>query len=298
MPFGETLDEQQNSSNYYSPFKFSAKEKDPETGYSYFGARYYSPELSVWLSVDPKATLMPSWSAYSYAFNNPVVFIDPDGKLPIPIVSGLVFAGGGALYGLLTGKSREETLALAAGGFVAGATFGLGSLGITAVGGVATLGGANIAYIYGASGLVGASMGNLVEQGIRNLFGTQEGFNENEFVISMAFGIPETILGRGVTGPISNSMKGAIAKELTKEVTFKQERALLKQTAKSLKEASGGQITNRQARIAAQKLYNMARDTEQGVINATIYVTDKAVDVTTITIEKIMVAPINECTGE
>ena len=34
-------------------FTFSAKERDPETGLSYFGSRYYSSDLSVWLSVDP-----------------------------------------------------------------------------------------------------------------------------------------------------------------------------------------------------------------------------------------------------
>ena len=32
---------------------FSAKEKDSETGLSYFGSRYYSSDLSIWLSVDP-----------------------------------------------------------------------------------------------------------------------------------------------------------------------------------------------------------------------------------------------------
>jgi RHS repeat-associated protein len=81
MPYGETLSEQQNSTSYYSPFKFSAKEKDPETGYSYFGARYYSPELSVWLSIDPLADKAPGWTPYRYGFNNPIRFIDPTGML-------------------------------------------------------------------------------------------------------------------------------------------------------------------------------------------------------------------------
>ncbi len=34
-------------------YTFSAKEKDSETNLSYFGARYYSSDLSIWLSVDP-----------------------------------------------------------------------------------------------------------------------------------------------------------------------------------------------------------------------------------------------------
>ncbi|MCE2497109.1 MAG: hypothetical protein J4F31_11125 [Flavobacteriales bacterium] len=41
--------------NYDSPYHFNAKEVDPETGYHYYGARYYNSNLSVWLSVDPLA---------------------------------------------------------------------------------------------------------------------------------------------------------------------------------------------------------------------------------------------------
>ena len=34
--------------------------------------------------VDPLASRMPGWSTYSYAFNNPVFYIDPDGRMPFP----------------------------------------------------------------------------------------------------------------------------------------------------------------------------------------------------------------------
>ena len=55
-------------------------EKDPETGLSYFGSRYYSSNLSVWLSVDPMASKYPSLSPYTYCANNPVGCVDPDGE--------------------------------------------------------------------------------------------------------------------------------------------------------------------------------------------------------------------------
>ena len=72
--------------NIYNPksptraFTFSAKEKDQETGFSYFGSRYYSSDLSIWLSVDPMADKYPSMSPYVYCANNPVKLVDPNGE--------------------------------------------------------------------------------------------------------------------------------------------------------------------------------------------------------------------------
>ena len=65
---------------------FSAKERDTETGLSYFGARYYSSDLSVWLSVDPMASKYPSLSSYVYCANNPVKLVDPNGETPITAI--------------------------------------------------------------------------------------------------------------------------------------------------------------------------------------------------------------------
>ena len=59
---------------------FSAKERDSETGLSYFGARYYSSDLSIWLSVDPMSDKYPSLSPYVYCADNPVKLVDPNGE--------------------------------------------------------------------------------------------------------------------------------------------------------------------------------------------------------------------------
>jgi RHS repeat-associated protein len=80
LPFGEPFIEQRSVTEYYTPYIFSAKERDLETGYSYFGARYYDATLSIWLSVDPLAHKYPSMSAYMYCAGNPVMLVDPDGK--------------------------------------------------------------------------------------------------------------------------------------------------------------------------------------------------------------------------
>jgi len=52
FPFGETWVEE-NSNQQRTPFLFSGKELDEETGLYYFGARYYDPRTSVWQSPDP-----------------------------------------------------------------------------------------------------------------------------------------------------------------------------------------------------------------------------------------------------
>ena len=60
---------------------FTGKERDAETGYGYFGARYMDHELlTSWLSVDPMADKYPSISPYAYCAWNPVRLVDPDGK--------------------------------------------------------------------------------------------------------------------------------------------------------------------------------------------------------------------------
>src|SRR5690606_35148535 len=61
-------------------YRFTGKERDTETGYDYFGARYYDSRIGRWLQVDPLAEKYPWISPFSYTLNNPVRLIDPDGK--------------------------------------------------------------------------------------------------------------------------------------------------------------------------------------------------------------------------
>jgi RHS repeat-associated protein len=48
-------------------------------GHYYYGAGYYDPKVSVWLSVDRLAAKYPSSSPYVFSGNNPIMLIDPNG---------------------------------------------------------------------------------------------------------------------------------------------------------------------------------------------------------------------------
>ena len=53
---------------------------DEKTGLYYYGARYYDARTSVWLAVDPLAEKYPGLSPYAFVANNPIIYIDPDGR--------------------------------------------------------------------------------------------------------------------------------------------------------------------------------------------------------------------------
>lgn len=99
FPSGETFVENHLNS-YNTPYKFNAKELDDETGYYYYGARYYNPRVSLWLGTDALAGYDPimnnehyidgqhnggvtnsgNLNPYIYTYNNPIIYIDPNGK--------------------------------------------------------------------------------------------------------------------------------------------------------------------------------------------------------------------------
>ena len=88
VPFGEVFIEERNNI-WNTPYLFNAKEFDEETGLYYYGARYYDPRVSLWISVDSEKENSPQYSAYAYCLNNPILLLDPDGNSPVSIFAKL-----------------------------------------------------------------------------------------------------------------------------------------------------------------------------------------------------------------
>jgi RHS repeat-associated protein len=62
-------------------YRYTGKERDEETGFSYHGARYYAPWLGRWTAVDPVG-IGAGVNFYLYSAASPVCLIDPDGLNP------------------------------------------------------------------------------------------------------------------------------------------------------------------------------------------------------------------------
>lgn len=103
-PFGQ--------SSVYDPmaipynYKFGNKELQEFGGYD-FGARIYSPDAPHWWQIDPLSEKYLGHSPYVYTLNNPILFIDPDGREPIPSQSGRIL---GFMNFLNNTRSKMGTL--------------------------------------------------------------------------------------------------------------------------------------------------------------------------------------------
>jgi len=90
LPFGEECTTGVCASNpgvgAGQPRKFTGKERDAESGLDYFGARYYGAKMGRFTTTDPRQTFIANaldpqrWNRYAYGRNNPLRFVDPDGK--------------------------------------------------------------------------------------------------------------------------------------------------------------------------------------------------------------------------
>ncbi|MBP0727352.1 RHS repeat-associated core domain-containing protein [Bacillus sp. RG28] len=96
-----------------NPFLYAGYMYDKEINMYYLMARYYQPEQGVFLSLDPQPGNSDdsiTQNGYSYANNNPVMNVDPDGNSSFKYAAELV--GSLALDALTDGLTSEITVAL------------------------------------------------------------------------------------------------------------------------------------------------------------------------------------------
>ena len=178
-------------------FTFSAKEKDSETGLSYFGSRYYNSDLSIWLNVDPMSDKYPSLSPYSYCANNPIKLVDPNGEEFI-----------GAIIGVIVGAATEvvsQTIANGVENLSKGETFfkGWSKKNDLVDVGVSAAVGALDGLVPGAGKLIGELAGDLLKAAVdwkaENITNNRSGFrivgiskDPKEFLCDLATNLATT----------------------------------------------------------------------------------------------------------
>jgi RHS repeat-associated protein len=80
-PWGYVIREYDVSNmDEYAPNKFTGKERDWESGYDYFGARYYDARIGRWGQTEPLYDKYLSYSPYQYGLLNPMKLVDADGN--------------------------------------------------------------------------------------------------------------------------------------------------------------------------------------------------------------------------
>jgi len=73
-----------------NPYKYQGKEHEQELGLNTydFGARNYMPDLGRWTTIDPLAEDFMDYTPYNSMMNNPIMFIDPDGRAAFSPIYG------------------------------------------------------------------------------------------------------------------------------------------------------------------------------------------------------------------
>ncbi|WP_197027659.1 DUF6443 domain-containing protein [Prevotella sp. 10(H)] len=226
-PFGMAYAENSTTEQGKQPYKYNGKELDQHhqlNMYDY-SARFYEPGIGRFSTVDPLAEKYYSISPYAYTANNPIKFIDPDGKqVGFPITSPLgnktqvnqAYLNQKYPYGASMGKKIEEALynmaptavGISVGGKAALGAFAEGKLSMYIV-----IKGKDSGPQFYATGSVGVETN--VELSANAVVETVHAENENRFRGSDMEG-PSTEISLDVAMPTSKFVSGSVSKAQSK----------------------------------------------------------------------------------
>lgn len=219
--------------------------------------RVYDPAMGRWWQIDPKADSLGNQTPYSFAHNNPVLHNDPNGDLPILLVTAGVGAliGGvaGAIVEASNGGSWGDVGKAAAAGAVGGAIIGSGA-GLIAGSAVAAST-AGVVAASAATGMVAGAAEATTRQVLDN-----KGINTANIVKAAAVGGASN----AIAGPAGKFVVGQISKALTPAVN-----SLGKAVAGSsspLVVAGAQTAANPVVKALGNATVNVAKDASQKVV--------------------------------
>jgi RHS repeat-associated protein len=250
--FGETFVEEGNDDGPFGDeggprYLFNAKELDEETGLYYYGARYYDPRTSVFLSIDPDAEEYPFMSAYCYAANNPIKFVDVNGEGPGDKVLGAAAAildnatGGwfnlrGAAAGYVseggasdfnTGQDIGDVASIAMGAMAMGTGAGMieGGSGAVAVGLAAELpsGGTSTVVVAAGGVAVGTGIALVAEGAILSTSGAASLASQKGRLNVEGDRRKNRLPDKGVPNSVAKNKPGTTAKKYNKDGNVEKE---------------------------------------------------------------------------
>lgn len=140
-----------------NPFRYRSYYYDRETNLYYLKSRYYDPEVGRFITIDDVAYLDPSaingLNLYAYCRNNPVMRVDPNGKLSFLIWLSKLWGGSLFGYELRTSMGWDDSPEISTNLF--------GRIGFSSY----------TTHVAGNSGLLYAFAGSTTD--IMNLFGVE-----------------------------------------------------------------------------------------------------------------------------
>ncbi len=125
---------------YDNPYRYAGYYYDEETGNYYLLSRYYNPSIARFIVEDSYRGELDdplSLNRYVYVVNNPLIYIDPEGNIPISFITGGIggiWSGGSKIVSnIMNGKDWHEGVA---GATIEGAItgFAIGTCGIKCAG--------------------------------------------------------------------------------------------------------------------------------------------------------------------